>query len=136
MLQPLPGIGLLQQFAGIDDEITAICFVQQTWFDEGEVGEQCAHLLHMLDTADQIRIAGLFRHDDRGAVSAAMVYDDVDLVARWPLLLAAIGTAFAHDFGQAGLIAIFGKLVQPFGHILLYGLEIGKHSRLSLITRL
>ncbi len=81
-LQPLPGERLGQQLERLDDQIAAVGLVQRPRLDEREVGDQRAHLGHVLDAADQLGVARLIEDDDRRARGLAVIDGDVDLVAR------------------------------------------------------
>lgn len=84
-LQRLPGIGLHEQAQGVDHQEAAIGSVQGAGLDQGEIGQQRAHLGDMFDPPDQVGVGRqVFLHHRRaGAVfTVAPVADhDVDLIA-------------------------------------------------------
>ena len=83
-LQFLVGVGLHQQFAGIENQVAAVGAVQRAGAQQAEIGQERAHLGQMFGAAHQIGMCRmvLVHHRRAAAGTLGRVIDqDVDFVA-------------------------------------------------------
>ena len=73
-----------QQLLRVEHEVAAIGAVQRAGDQQVEIGDQRAEPRQVLDPADQRLMRRVVLVDDRRAVPAAIVDDDVDLIAAEP----------------------------------------------------
>ena len=69
------------QPAGVQEQVAAIGPMQSAGLDEREVGDERTHLGLVLDVTDEVGVARQARLHHRRALAAAVVHDQIDLVA-------------------------------------------------------
>jgi len=65
----------------VEHQIAAVGAVQCPWRQQVEVGNESAEASHVLDSPDQSLMGWIVLVNHRGAVLAAIVDDDIDLIA-------------------------------------------------------
>ncbi len=126
-LQLVPDERLLQQPAGVHDQVAAVRTVQRAGLDQREVGDEVAELGHVLDAAHQVGIRGMVLVHDRGTGRRGLRHEHVHLVAVRRLLLDAATV----EQGLHGVLPV-GRRQEVLGvvdHVLLDLGEVLEHRR-------
>ena len=122
-LQPLPGEGLHQQLARIEQEVASVGTMQRPRPDQREIGDQRPELRDMIDATDEVLVSGMILLHDQRTLAVAVVDDEVDLVAAERRRL----RRSAHDARLR--LARLDEILGIFDHILLNRLHVLQHPR-------
>ncbi len=131
-LQPLIGIGLLQQLARIQQQIAAVGLVQRARLNQRVVGNQRAHLRDVLHPAQQILVGGQLHVDHGRALLLAIVHQQIDLIVRE---VGLVGRASPHQRRQRVLLfrlLCLQEAVHVFDDVLFHRRQVvGKLGQLA-----
>ena len=117
--QAVPGEGVAQHLLHIQHQVAAVGAVQGAGLDQGEVGEQGAHVGHVLDAPDQVLVGRIVFEHHRCALGLGIVHQDVDRVAAEGIVV-----------GRGQLFAAVIKVAEQIdigGDVGLDLLEVGRH---------
>jgi hypothetical protein len=124
LLDALPRVGLEQQLARVEHQVSAVRAVEGARFDQVEVRHERPELRDVLHHPEDVGIGGMVLVHDRRPVGLAVVDQDIDAVTPEGRPAAGDARQGQHRLGDRGKLGSASKVVHPVDDVLLQGIEV------------